>query len=98
MYALATGMHKLLVLLYWDNLRQCLVYTYLGLLISMPDSQKVMNESIQIVWFDGEGFSNCQNLYSKWELEVGRGGEGDGVRGKGRGNNFGEPVFMVLKK
>ena len=28
----------------------------------------------------------------------GKRGEGDGVRGKGRGNNFGEPVFMVLKK
>ena len=34
------GMYKLLEVL--DNLRQCLMYTYLGLLISMPDSQKVM--------------------------------------------------------
>ena len=48
------------------------VYLLTGLLISMPDSQKVMNESNEIVWFDGEGFSNCQNLYSKWELGVGR--------------------------
>ena len=62
MHTHVTGMHKLLVLLYWDNLRQCLMYICLGFLISMPDSQKVMNESIQIVWFDGEGFSNCQNL------------------------------------
>ena len=29
---------------------------------------------------------------------MGRGGEGDGVRGKGRGNNFREPVLMVLKR
>ena len=65
------GMHKLLLLLYWDNLRQCLMYTYLGLLISMPDSQKVMNESIQIVWFDEEGFSNCQNLSWSGEWGVG---------------------------
>ena len=69
------------------------MYNYLSF-ISMPDSQKVMNE---IVWFDGEDFGNSQNLFSKWELGVGR-GEGDGVRGKGRGNNFREPVFMVLKK
>ena len=28
----------------------------------------------------------------------GKRGEGDGMRGKGRVKNFGEPIFMVLKK
>ena len=91
------GMHKLLVLLYGDNLRQCLMCTYLSF-ISMPDSQKVMNKRIEMVWFDGEDFGNCSESLFKMGVGSGKRGEGDGVRGKGRGNNFREPVFMVLKK
>ena len=34
--------YKLLVLLYGDKHRQCLMHTYLGFLVSMPDNQKVM--------------------------------------------------------
>ena len=34
--------YVLLVMLYRNNPRQCLMYTYLGLLISMPDSHKAM--------------------------------------------------------
>ena len=32
-----------------------------------------MNQNNEIVWFDGEDFGNSQNLFSKWELGVGRG-------------------------
>ena len=52
-----------------------------------------MNESIEMVWFDGEGFSNCSEFLFKMGVGSGKRGEGDGVRGKGRGNNFREPVL-----
>ena len=59
---------------------QTMSYVYLlilGLLISMPDSQKVMNESIEMVWFDGEDFGNCSESLFKM-------GVGSGKRGRGR--------------
>ena len=89
-YAQAT-----LAALFGQSQTMSYVYTYLGLLISMPDSQKVM---IEMVWFDGEDFGNCSESLFKMGVESGKRGEGDGVRAKGRGNNFREPVFMVLKK
>ena len=59
-----------------------------------------MNRSIGIIWFDGEGFSNCQNQWGRSEEGVGKDGEGGGgekERGKGRSNNLVEPL-LVLKR
>ena len=87
-YAHAIGMYKLLALLYGDKHRQSLM-VYLGLLISMPNSQKVMGI---------ERFSNCQNLSIRWGKDGGERGRGGWERGKGRGYNFREPVLKVLKR
>ena len=38
-----------------------------------------MNRSIGIVWFNGEGFSNCKNLSSRWGKEA----EGNWREGRG---------------
>jgi len=68
MYTHAIGMHKLLVLLYCQTMPYVYLLRASHIHAWQPESN--VNESIGIVWFDGESFSNCQNL--SWSGEWGQ--------------------------